>query len=222
MVNAILEQATIPVWLLNQDAYQKAINVQLELMISANSEKVRTDAANSLLTHLKAPEKQKIEMEVSVKREGGIADLMESINALAVKQKELIAGGVTAKEIGSSNLFEHRKEEAEDAVYVDVVQALPAPTPAPVPTPVPEPVLVPAPAPTPALVSNPFANLFTQDLEQGQDFLAGVGVVEPKKEVVPDPHFEDDGLPPWAEPEFVQEEKPVSTVSLFAPFGSEE
>ncbi len=62
LVNLIMEQSIIPSWILNQDLYQKALNTQAELMLTANSEKVRSDAANSILTHLKQPETQKIEL----------------------------------------------------------------------------------------------------------------------------------------------------------------
>ena len=51
LVNLILEQALIPAHVLNADMFQKALNIQLELAMNAQSEKVRTDAANSLLTH---------------------------------------------------------------------------------------------------------------------------------------------------------------------------
>ena len=52
LVNLIYEQSLIPSYVLNQDLYQKALNVQAELMLTAKSEKVKSDAANSLLTHL--------------------------------------------------------------------------------------------------------------------------------------------------------------------------
>ena len=42
LVNLILEQSLVPTWVLNQDYYQKALNVQAELMMTANSEKVVT------------------------------------------------------------------------------------------------------------------------------------------------------------------------------------
>lgn len=38
-----------------QHIYQKAINVQADLMSNANSEMVRMQAANSILTHLAKP-----------------------------------------------------------------------------------------------------------------------------------------------------------------------
>ena len=45
LVNLIMEQTLIPSYVLNQDLYQKALNVQAELMLTAKSEKVRSDAA---------------------------------------------------------------------------------------------------------------------------------------------------------------------------------
>jgi len=95
LVNLILEQSLIPSWILNQDLYQKAINVQAELMMSANSEKVRSDAANSLLTHLKPPEVQKVELDIGVKKDGVMDDLKNVLTELALKQQQYIAAGIT-------------------------------------------------------------------------------------------------------------------------------
>src|SRR5690606_4038654 len=50
LVNLIMEQALVPVWLLNQDAYQKAINVQVELLIEAKGDMTLTQAATFLLS----------------------------------------------------------------------------------------------------------------------------------------------------------------------------
>ena len=68
LVNSIMEQSMIPSWILNQDMYQKAINVQAEIMMTATSDKVRSDAANSLLTHLKPPETKKVELDIGLKQ----------------------------------------------------------------------------------------------------------------------------------------------------------
>ena len=75
LVNLIFEQTLIPSHVLNQDLYQRALNVQADLMINAKSEKVRCDAANSLLTQLKAPEVKKVELDIGVKEDGSIAAL---------------------------------------------------------------------------------------------------------------------------------------------------
>lgn len=95
LVNLILEQSMIPSWVLNQDMYQKALNVQCELMMTANSEKVRSDAANSLLTHLKPPEVTKIELDVGLKKDSAMEDLKHTLTELALKQQQFLGAGVT-------------------------------------------------------------------------------------------------------------------------------
>jgi len=94
LVNLILEQSLIPSWVLNQDLYQKALNVQAELMMTASSEKVRSDAANSLLTHLKKPETQKVELDIGVKEDSSIAALRQATMALAQQSRMAIQAGV--------------------------------------------------------------------------------------------------------------------------------
>lgn len=103
LVNLIMEQSLVPSWVLNQDLYQKALNVQAELMISANSEKVRTDAANSLLTHLKMPESQKVELEISVKKDSSIDALRQATMELVAQQRlQIQAGMQNAQQIAHS------------------------------------------------------------------------------------------------------------------------
>lgn len=105
LVNLIFEQTMIPSYVLNQDLYQKALNVQAELMVSAASEKVRTDAANSLLTHLKMPETQKVELNIGVREDSAIAALRESTLALARAQRLMVeSGSMNAQEIAHSKL----------------------------------------------------------------------------------------------------------------------
>lgn len=94
LVNLIFAQTMVPFHVLNQDLYQKALNVQAELMVSAHSEKVRSDAANSLLTHLKPPEAMKIELEIGVKEDSAIAQLRASTLELSRQQRLMIEGGM--------------------------------------------------------------------------------------------------------------------------------
>jgi hypothetical protein len=63
--------------------------------MSANSEKVRSDAANCLLTHLKPPEVQKVELDIGVKKDGVMDDLKNVLTELALKQQQYIAAGIT-------------------------------------------------------------------------------------------------------------------------------
>lgn len=114
LVNLIFEQTIIPSYVLNQDLYQKALNVQAELMLTANSEKVRTDAANSLLTHLKMPEKTKVELDINVKQDSTIGALRAATMELAAAQRLAVASG-------SSNAQEvaHSKISMADVVDVE-------------------------------------------------------------------------------------------------------
>lgn len=111
LVNLILEQCMVPSWVLNQDIYQKAINVQADLMLNANSEKVRSDAANSLLTHLKKPENHNFQISMEVNESAGLNELRDSLNKLAEKQLELIESGVSTKLIAASPLIEGEFKE---------------------------------------------------------------------------------------------------------------
>lgn len=106
LVNTILEQSMIPTWVLNQDLYQKAINVQADLMLNAMSEKVRSDAANSLLVHLKPPEVKKVELDVGIKQNDEIEALRNITAELAAQQRRMIeAGVITAKQNAETKLI---------------------------------------------------------------------------------------------------------------------
>jgi len=106
LVNLIFEQTLIPSYVLNQDLYQKALNVQAELMVTARSEKVRSDAANSLLSHLKMPETQKVELDVKVKEDGSIGALRQATLELARAQRlAMEAGQVTAQDVAHSRVI---------------------------------------------------------------------------------------------------------------------
>lgn len=105
LVNLIFEQTLIPTHVLNADLYQSAINVQVELMKTAKSEKVRSDAANSVMTHLKPPETKKIELDVGVKDAPALTELREAQQELAMMQQKMIKLGVlTADDTAKSPL----------------------------------------------------------------------------------------------------------------------
>ncbi len=95
LVNLVFEQTLIPTHILNADLHQQALNVQAALMMDEDvSPKVRSDAANSLLTHLKVPEGIKVEMEVTHKEDSMVRDLKDVINTLSAKQRTVIEDGV--------------------------------------------------------------------------------------------------------------------------------
>ena len=114
MVGKLLEQSLIPHWVLNQGLYQKALNTQAELMAFAKSEKVRSDAANSILTHLKQPETAKIELDISSKENDAVAELKKTTLALAAQQRDLLrAGAMNAKEIAEQQILSEEKVVSE-------------------------------------------------------------------------------------------------------------
>ena len=106
LVNLIFEQTLIPSHVLNQDLYQRALNVQADLMMNAKSEKVRCDAANSLLTQLKAPEVKKVELDIAVKEDSAIANLRATTLELARQQRLMLeSGAMNAQEVAHGKLI---------------------------------------------------------------------------------------------------------------------
>lgn len=106
LVNLIMAQTLVPTHVLNQDLYQKALNVQAELMVSARSEKVRVDAANSLLTQLKMPEVKKVELDIGMKEDSSISALRKATMELAAQQRlAMQAGAMTAQQVAHSRVI---------------------------------------------------------------------------------------------------------------------
>ena len=112
LVNKIFAQTMVPFHVLNQDLYQKALNKQAQLMSTANSEMVQTQAANSLLMHLKPPEVTKIELDVGVVEGSVITELKETMRAMAQQQQNMIQTKVVnADDVARSPvILEHKKD----------------------------------------------------------------------------------------------------------------
>jgi len=110
LVNLVYEQALTPVHILNADVYQSAINMQADIMNDVSvSPKVRSDAADSLLRHLKAPEAAKVELDIVVKEDSAIRDLQATMRKLVGAQREtIINGDMSSEEVAHSKLvIEH-------------------------------------------------------------------------------------------------------------------
>lgn len=100
LVNKVREQSLIPTWVLNAHAYQQAVNVQYEIMNDVDvSAKVRVEAANSLLTHLKPPEAKKVQIDLTGQTGKGLEALKEMMAAMAQVQIAAIEAGVSTKEV---------------------------------------------------------------------------------------------------------------------------
>lgn len=114
LVNAIMEQSLVPSWVLNQEAYQKAINTQVELMTSAQSELVRTQAANSILTHLAKPKEAGPLLNIDLRETSGMTELRDMLGKLATQQSNLIANGVTARDIAAQRIIDVETNNGTD------------------------------------------------------------------------------------------------------------
>lgn len=110
LVNMILEQSLVPSWVLNQDLYQKAINVQADMMQNAQSEKVRVEAANSLLTHLGKPKEGKFQINIGETENAGMKEMREALQQLAQNQQSAIASG----NMKTIDVAAHRLVKEED------------------------------------------------------------------------------------------------------------
>ena len=104
LVNLILEQSLVPTWVVNQDLYQKALNVQADLMQNAASEKVRSDAANSILTHLTKPKDTNFQINMDMRESSGMNEMRDALAKMAQQQQELISQGVSTREIAGQRI----------------------------------------------------------------------------------------------------------------------
>ena len=114
LVNLIMEQSLIPVWIVNQDLFQEALNHQAWLMKNAISEKVQCDAANSILTHLQKPKDAVTNINLDLRENSGLTELKNTLTQLAEAQKAAIEAGTPTKVIAGSTLV----REDEDIIDV--------------------------------------------------------------------------------------------------------
>lgn len=107
----VMQQSIIPVWLLNADVHQKAVNTLAELMSTAKSEKVRSDSASALLTHLKQPEIIQHDVNIRLEQDDSIQEMRQAALELVKAQKELLQAGISdAKEIAESKIIAGESE----------------------------------------------------------------------------------------------------------------
>ena len=107
LVNKIMEQALVPSWVLNAHMYQAALNTQFKLMNDEDvSPKVRSDAADSLLTHLTKPKEVGPLINIEMGENSGMNELKETLAKMAEQQRALIASGVTTQAIAAQTIIE--------------------------------------------------------------------------------------------------------------------
>lgn len=114
LVNLIMEQSLVPVWILNQDAYQKAINTQLDIMENSQSDMARTAAANSLMTHLAKPKDTVNAIQINMPESSGMAELKSMMNQLVQSQRQAIEQGVSTRDIAAQRIIDAEAEEVSN------------------------------------------------------------------------------------------------------------
>lgn len=109
----VLTKLMIPSHVLYQDVFHQAVKTQVELMTDSTvSPKVRSDAANSLMAHLKQPEIKQAELKIDVGNAGAIEQLSEALGSLSGKQRELIlAGEYSIKDISEAEIYTESADE---------------------------------------------------------------------------------------------------------------
>lgn len=106
LVNLIIEQSLVPSWVLNQDLYQRALNVQADLMVNAKSEMVRSKAAEVILTQLAKPKDTNPLINIDLRENSGMTELKDALAAMAKQQQSLINSGVSTKSIAEAKIIE--------------------------------------------------------------------------------------------------------------------
>lgn len=102
LVQKLLAQSTIPLYMLYQDEAHKAIKVLVQIMTEPNASfKTRAETADKLLTHIKRPEAAKFELEVSQKATDGMNELTLMMRELAQKQLAAIEQGGNVRTVAN-------------------------------------------------------------------------------------------------------------------------
>lgn len=113
VVVEIMAKLMVPTHIMYQDYFHMAVKTQVEIMTDDSvSPKVRSDAANSLMTHLKQPEIKQAELSINTSDSGVINQLSEALNNLSKGHKELLSQGkTTLKDISEAVIIEVEKDE---------------------------------------------------------------------------------------------------------------
>lgn len=113
VVVEIMAKLIVPTHIMFQDYFSLAVKTQVEIMTDDSvSPKVRSDAANSLMTHLKQPEIKQAELKISTNDNGAIGSLTEALNNLSNAQKQaLSSGSIKLKDISEAEIIEVKENE---------------------------------------------------------------------------------------------------------------
>ena len=101
--------------MLNQPLFQQALNTAASIMLDDSvSAMARVNAAKTVLEYTKAPEVQKLQMEVGIKASDELSQLEDTMNKLAdVVYTGIQTGKLTSKEAIESTIIEVEAEDCE-------------------------------------------------------------------------------------------------------------
>ena len=107
LVIAIMQQVLVPVWIVNADVHQRAINEQFKIGTNPNvSPMVRAKALDSVITHTKAPETKQLSIDIGINAGDDLQQLQETMKKLAIQQRDMIEHGFNVKEIAESRIID--------------------------------------------------------------------------------------------------------------------
>ena len=112
LVTLLFEAMMIPTYILNQDVFQEAINVQRKLMLDPTVKPlVRCQAAKALMDTLKPPEVKQMELAVSVKETDTVTELRKATTELAKAQIDALRKGGSLEAILNSKIVQDAEYE---------------------------------------------------------------------------------------------------------------
>ena len=112
LVTLIYQAMMVPTYILNQDVFQEAINVQRELMLDPTVKPlVRSQAAKALMDTLKPPEVKQMELAVQVKESETVLELRKTTTELAKAQLRALQQGGNLEDMINAPIVEGEYEE---------------------------------------------------------------------------------------------------------------
>lgn len=107
LVNLIMEQSVVPLWIVNLENYQRAINTQVAIMENDLLPAIaRTAAANSVLTHLAEPKKAAGAINLNIVESSGMNEMRKLLSDLAMNQRQAIEAGASPREIANQRIID--------------------------------------------------------------------------------------------------------------------
>lgn len=105
LVQSILSRGYIAPYILNQPLFQQALNTAASIMLDEDTSAIaRVQAAKTVLEYTKAPEVQKLQMDIGIKASDELVQLEETMNRFA----EMIYTGIHSGKISSKDAIESK------------------------------------------------------------------------------------------------------------------